>query len=1781
MKKKLFILLLIFIPCLFFMTACGEKVKFDLRFIVDNEVYSTISTGGNEVISMPDNPEKDGYEFDGWYWDNNIWNRPFTVNSLLDTPLSSNMKIYSKWNAIEYTAYFYADNQLVGSSKFTLDDTSIKNIPNVPEKVGYDGRWENYSILANDLTINAVYTPETYNVFYDENGGDEINDDTYTYGIGISQLPTSNTIKRTGYIFKGWETQSGEIVNSISNTLYGDIYLTARWEAIEFTAYFYVDSELLGTAKFTLEDTAISNCPNLPERIGYDGKWEYTIKAENIVVNAIYTIKILTVSWNNYDGSLIKTTNVEYNRIPSYSGNNPTRDSDERYSYSFVGWTPEISNIIVNTTYTAVYSKNELSKFVIKYDANGGTGAPSSQIKEKGKTLTLSSSIPTKDGHRFAGWNNIFENKVYQNGSSYSTDLSVTFYAMWEDYCGHCHGEGTIHSEVTCSSCSGKGTITTTSTSTCSTCGGYGTITTSGSTCAACSGSGKMASVCSTCKGWGGDCLCKCVCGYQWWANQTNSRICASCGRSVIATRYTTCSSCSGTGTVKVKCTICSGTGRVGSTTRTCSSCSGTGRKTTTTTTTCSSCSGTGKRTQTSTCSYCNGQKIIKPTAPSYSQINDRSIILRQLSGYEYSLDGNAWQDSNIFDNLKPSTQYTFYQRVATANGKPFGITSAPLTINTKSTTLFYVSYNLDGGVNNSLNPTQYYSNQSNIQLVNPTKKHYDFAGWKYNNTLVTEIKSSWATDIELTATWVLHNYQINYVLNGGTATNQTTYTIQSNNIVLNKATRKGYTFIGWTGSNGNIPQKNVAIPTGSSGDLEFIANWEANDYTITFETNGGSEISPITQKCDTKLQIPIPTLYGKSFDGWYDITLTNLVNLDKMPPEDITVYAKWKEYDIVVDCNELTAISINDTLSPTLFNAIALDTDNNELDIQLQIIGGKQEIGNTVSVRLIANGLYDVYTTKVISNIKVYGSPTISYNNEKDYINISDEINALLFDATATDTFGSSLEVTVNVKENNYQSGDIITIVLAAKDITNNITTIEIPNIKVYGGAIITRDTSIIEMKEIDDITNAFFDVSAVDYFGNDLMVTTEIYSGIKQGGNIITVKSFATDSKGNTSYVTYDIKVYGLPTIEMSDATILNYKVEDNITLSSLGVVVKDSFGKIITNPILKLTDGSQEAGNVLTYNVTATDHLGNVATKDFNNIKIFGIPSISYNTLKDSIKITDTINASLFSATALDSFNNTLSVNVTLANGELKGGNKVKFIISTTDIVGNIFEVLTNEIKVYSSDNISLTYTTTSSNIKLSSKGEEFNASATNGFGEECEISIIPANGFVLSGGNTINLYLVATDKLGNTKRSELISNINIYDIPILTYARDYDYIQDCDSPYVLFTVKDSFNKYLLFDIEILEGSLDINKTITYKITAVDKVGNNLEQGYTLSVLATDESEIQLYKNDVLIETRRIYKGQSYSLPKEENCNVIWYLDDTTLTNNQGESLSEWNYESGGYKLSTYYQTVTFNANNGVCDKETQIVNYGAVYTLPTPTRVGYTFDGWFNGNTSYNGGNWPIKQDITLTAKWIANNNITYQVKHYQQNVNDDTYSLFETDNLTGTSDFTITPAVKNYSGFTSPSTKTSTILPDGSRIVEYYYTRNSYTLTIIKNDGNQTTASLKYEANLLEKLSIARNNFSVGGYFSDINLSNEIKNMPSQNTTVYVWWQEEVKPLYLTYTGSSSITISAYSGSFTKLQIPKYIGNKLVTTISASAFANNSSNRDNCSKQCNKYWRRSI
>ena len=170
---------------------------------------------------------------------------------------------------------------------------------------------------------------------------------------------------------------------------------------------------------------------------------------------------------------------------------------------------------------------------------------------------------------------------------------------------------------------------------------------------------------------------------------------------------------------------------------------------------------------------------------------------------------------------------------------------------------------------------------------ANPTRKGYTFKGWD------KEIPETMpAENITVKAQWEINQYTIAFDTNGGSEIAPITQDYGTEITAPDNPTRKGYTFKGW---DKKIPK------TMPAENMTVKAQWEINPYTITFDTNGGSEIAPITQDYGTEITAPDnPTRKGYTFKGW-DKEIP-----ETMPAENITVKAQWEinQYTITFDTN-------------------------------------------------------------------------------------------------------------------------------------------------------------------------------------------------------------------------------------------------------------------------------------------------------------------------------------------------------------------------------------------------------------------------------------------------------------------------------------------------------------------------------------------------------------------------------------------------------------------------------------------------------------------------------------------------------------------------------------------------------------------------------------------------------------------------------------------------------------------------------------------------------------
>ena len=159
----------------------------------------------------------------------------------------------------------------------------------------------------------------------------------------------------------------------------------------------------------------------------------------------------------------------------------------------------------------------------------------------------------------------------------------------------------------------------------------------------------------------------------------------------------------------------------------------------------------------------------------------------------------------------------------------------------------------------------------------------YTFGGWNKADGTAWDYASDKVTDnITLYAKWAANTYTITFDTAGGSEIAPITQDYGTVITAPEAPTREGYTFIGW----------DKEIPTTMPAEnMSVTAQWKINQYTITFDTNGGSEIAPITQDYGTVITAPeAPEREGYTFIGW-DKAIP-----ETMPAENITLKARWKD---------------------------------------------------------------------------------------------------------------------------------------------------------------------------------------------------------------------------------------------------------------------------------------------------------------------------------------------------------------------------------------------------------------------------------------------------------------------------------------------------------------------------------------------------------------------------------------------------------------------------------------------------------------------------------------------------------------------------------------------------------------------------------------------------------------------------------------------------------------------------------------------------------------------
>ena len=214
-----------------------EPQEYTINFYVDDEIFSTLQTSGNELIALPQAPKKESYEFVGWFFDKDTFNNQLKEDTYLNKSLDQDINVYANYlfkeePAKEFTVIF----DTCGGDKMDSITTSIISSEPIPTRYGYtflgwylENTYINkvtfpYEVTQN-ITLYAKWEKNTYNVHFELNGGEGVSD------LKVSVINEEPIPTREGYTFLGWYFES-DFINKVTfpYEVTQNITLYAKWE---------------------------------------------------------------------------------------------------------------------------------------------------------------------------------------------------------------------------------------------------------------------------------------------------------------------------------------------------------------------------------------------------------------------------------------------------------------------------------------------------------------------------------------------------------------------------------------------------------------------------------------------------------------------------------------------------------------------------------------------------------------------------------------------------------------------------------------------------------------------------------------------------------------------------------------------------------------------------------------------------------------------------------------------------------------------------------------------------------------------------------------------------------------------------------------------------------------------------------------------------------------------------------------------------------------------------------------------------------------------------------------------------------------------------------------------------------------------------------------------------------------------------------------------------------------------------------------------------------------
>ena len=423
-----------------------EIREYTVKFYNDSTLLKEETVSYGLSATAPDAPAKTGYTFTGW-------DKAFTN-------VKQNLNVYTTYQINSYTVSLSSVGTIIDS--FSVNYNASITEPDDPVRTGYSfGGWYKEELLtnpfnfetelmpANNITLYAKWTINSYTISFNSNGGTSVTAITKNYNEAITQ-PADPT--KVGHEFAGWYNDINlTIAYVFPETMpAANVTLYAKWTINTYTVKFYDEDTItfLEETTVTHGSNATYTTPTKDSTVQYEyifAGWSESVNnvTEDLTVYATYdeVLRNYTITFYGreieYEGinPVIQTNSLAYGTT-IVAPSNPTRESTQQYDYTFSNWNQEFTTVAGDLniypvftatvrSYTVTFYQDDLVTVLKTSEVTYGSGAVAPEDPTKEPTA--------RDEFTFAGWDKDFSNitgdlDVYATYTVTIREYTVKFY---------------------------------------------------------------------------------------------------------------------------------------------------------------------------------------------------------------------------------------------------------------------------------------------------------------------------------------------------------------------------------------------------------------------------------------------------------------------------------------------------------------------------------------------------------------------------------------------------------------------------------------------------------------------------------------------------------------------------------------------------------------------------------------------------------------------------------------------------------------------------------------------------------------------------------------------------------------------------------------------------------------------------------------------------------------------------------------------------------------------------------------------------------------------------------------------------------------------------------------------------------------------------------------------------------------------------------------------------------------------------------------------------------